>query len=135
MTLITFSHIGLNCIDLDITERFYQKHFGFKRSRVISIGDRILIFLTNGNIHLELFQSDDSSISPDKKDGQTNVGFRHIAFQVDDIDAKLNLMGDNAEITLGPADLNDHIKDWKVVWIKDPDGRIVEISQGYTDED
>ncbi len=134
MTRATFSHIGLNCIDPEITERFYSTHFGFKRSRSININGRQLIFLRAGNIHLELFKADGGSPAPDEADGATGTGVRHIAFQVDDIDTKLSDMRAAAKVTLGPADLSDHIKGWKVVWIKDPDGRIVEISQGYQDE-
>jgi glyoxylase I family protein len=135
MMLATFSHIGLNCDDPEITERFYERHFGFVRSRKINIDGRQIIFLRAGNIHLELFQADGKLPASDENDGPSNAGFRHIAFQVDDIYAQLNEMGADAEITLGPVDLNDQIKGWKVVWIKDPDGRIVEISHGYRDVD
>jgi glyoxylase I family protein len=66
-------------------------------------------------------------------DGPTHPGFRHLAFKVDDVDKKLASMT-NVEITLGPLDFDDFIPGWRTVWIRDPDGRIVEISQGFTDE-
>jgi glyoxylase I family protein len=37
-------------------------------------------------------------------------------------------------ITLGPISFDAFIPGWKTVWVKDPDGNIVEISQGYTDQ-
>jgi len=43
-------------------------------------------------------------------------------------------MGDDAVITLGPLDFDTFIQGWRTVWIKDPEGNIVEISQGYKDE-
>ena len=133
MTRATFSHIGLNCFDPEITERFYIKHFGFKKSRELNIDGKHIIFLRAGSIHLELFRAEGRLPAFDENDGPINAGFRHIAFQVDDIDAKLNQMGAAVEITLGPADLREQIEGWKVVWVKDPDGRIVELSQGYKD--
>jgi glyoxylase I family protein len=135
MTPAVFSHIGLNCGDPEITERFYKRYFGFKRSRQIDIDGRQIIFLRAGNIHLELFKADGKLPASDKSDGPSNTGFRHIAFHVDDIYAKLDEIGLEAKVTLGPADLGGQIKGWKVVWIEDPDGRIVEISHGYQDED
>ncbi len=59
---------------------------------------------------------------------------RHIAFQVENVDAKLAEMGDDANITLGPMDFDAFIPGWRTVWIADPEGNIVEISQGYKDQ-
>ena len=61
-------------------------------------------------------------------------GIRHIAFKVSDIDAVLAAMGDDANVTLGPLDFGDFIPGWRTVWVSDPDGNVVEISQGFTDE-
>jgi len=53
---------------------------------------------------------------------------------VDDVEAKLAEMGNDAVITLGPLSFDDFIPGWKTVWLKDPEENIVEISQGYQDE-
>ena len=58
-----------------------------------------------------------------------------IAFQVDDVDAKLAAIGADAQVTLGPLSFDDFIPGWRTAWIADPDGNIVEISQGYTDQE
>jgi hypothetical protein len=39
-----------------------------------------------------------------------------------------------AEVTLGPLDFGDFIPGWRTAWVRDPDGVIVEISQGYVDQ-
>jgi glyoxylase I family protein len=44
-------------------------------------------------------------------------------------------MGEDAKITLGPVNFDDYIPGWRTVWLADPDGRIVEISQGFTDQE
>jgi glyoxylase I family protein len=85
-------------------------------------------------MYLELFKSvSERPIPQPGNDGQDYPGWRHIAFQVDDIDAKLKEMGDDAIISLGPLDFNAFIPGWRTVWVKDPDSNIIEISQGYKD--
>ena len=119
-----------------VTERFYSRHFGFQRARVIPIGDTQIIYLRAGAFSLELFQAEKTSAPPPAKDGPTGASeIRHLAFQVDDVEAKLKAMGDDAKITQGPMDFSAFIDGWKTVWVQDPDGRIVEISQGYTDQE
>ena len=44
-------------------------------------------------------------------------------------------MGADAKVTLGPMDFDAFIPGWRTVWVSDPDGNIVEISQGYVDEE
>ena len=51
-----------------------------------------------------------------------------------EIDAAVAAMGADAKITLGPLSFDDFIPGWRTVWVADPDGNIVEISQGYTDQ-
>ena len=66
--------------------------------------------------------------------GPESPGYRHLAFQVEDVDAKLAEMGSEAWITLGPLDFGSVIPGWRTVWLADPDGRVVEVSQGYVDQ-
>lgn len=131
-----FSHVALNCKDPIAVEKFYTKHFGFSRGRVIPLGeDNQLVFIKSGDVYLELFKvGDERPQAAPTNDGYPFVGVRHIAFQVDDVDAKLADMGDDAKIMLGPLSFDDFIPGWKTVWVADPEGNIVEISQGYTDE-
>jgi glyoxylase I family protein len=131
-----FSHIALNCKDPIAVEKFYTKHFGFKRTRVIPLGEgNQIVFTKSGPIYLEIFSAQgDSPAPPPAKDGHTFQGVRHIAFQVENVDAKIAEMGEDAKITLGPLSFDDFIPGWRTVWISDPEGNIVEISQGYQDE-
>lgn len=131
-----WSHVGLNCRDQQATEEFYTRWFGFARARVIPVGDSEIIFLRNGNAYLELFPAEVSTADPEPnvKDGPAFAGaVRHLAFQTDDIDRLLTSMGDEADVTLGPLDFGDFIAGWRTAWIRDPDGVVVEVSQGYRD--
>jgi glyoxylase I family protein len=135
MPSLAFSHVALSCRDPLATERWYTKHFGFRRARVIPLGAEQIVFVKSGNVYLELFQAKgDSPAGAPSADGPAYAGIRHLAFQVDDVDAKLASMGADARVTQGPMSFDDFIKGWRTVWVSDPDGTIVEISQGYTDQ-
>lgn len=135
MPALSFSHIALNCSDPDATERFYTKHFGFRRARVIPLGDEQIVFIRCGEVCLELFRAKaGGSRSAPTGDGPSSPGVRHLAFTVDDVDRRLASMGDEAKVTLGPLTFDDFIPGWKTVWLSDPEGNIVEISQGYVDQ-
>jgi glyoxylase I family protein len=135
MTALSFAHVGINCRDPIASEAFYTQHFGFQRARVVPLGDRQIVFLKLGEVYLELFQAEgEAPIPPAVKDGYPYPGLRHLSFRVDNVDAKLAAMGKDARITLGPLSFDDFIPGWRSVWIADPDGSIIEISQGYVDE-
>ncbi|MBV8882764.1 MAG: VOC family protein, partial [Chroococcidiopsidaceae cyanobacterium CP_BM_RX_35] len=124
------------CQDPIATEKFYTKYFDFKRSRVVPLGKEQVVYLKLGNMYLELFQAQGQSPIPTiDRDGPQYPAWRHLAFQVDNVDAKLAEMGNDAKITLGPLSFDDFIPGWRSVWLSDPNGNIVEISQGYVDQD
>jgi glyoxylase I family protein len=130
----SFAHVGLNCMNIRATEKFYCKHFGFKRARVVPLGKGAMImFIRSGGVWMELFQAKGKGKAV-SKDGPAEAGFRHMAFQVANVDRKLKEMGRDAKVTLGPFSFDSFIKGWRGVWIKDPDGRIIELAQGYKDQ-
>ena len=136
MLALTFSHVAISCKDPLATERFYCTYFGFRRARVIPLGTDQIIFIKSGDTYLELFRAKEQAlISAAAQDGPWYPGWRHIAFQVDNVDAKLAEMGEDASITLGPLDFYAFIPGWRTVWVADPNGNIVEISQGYVDQE
>ena len=136
MPISAFSHMAIACRDPLALELFYTRHFGFSRARVVPLNDGEIVFLKSGAMYLEIFRATDPALAPSAdKDGPMYPGWRHIAFQVDDIAAHLADMGTDAKLTLGPLDFSDFIPGWRSVWIADPEGNIVEISQGYVDED
>ena len=136
MPALTFSHVAISCKDPLATERFYSKYFGFKRARVIPLGTDQIVFIKSGDTYLELFRATkEAPAAPIGGTGPEYPGWRHIAFMVNNVDAKLAEMGDDAKTTLGPVNFDDFIRGWRTVWIADPEGNIVEISQGYSDQE
>ncbi|GIF38058.1 VOC family protein [Actinoplanes xinjiangensis] len=133
---VRWAHVGLNCRDQRETERFYRDVFGFRRSRVVTAGGAEVVFLRQGDVHLELF--DAASREPETFDGdgpQHPGTIRHLAFQVDDLDGFLARAAGGLDVSLGPLAFDEFIPGWRTVWVRDPDGVIVEISQGYTDQE
>jgi glyoxylase I family protein len=130
----SFAHVALNCRDLAATEAFYTRVFGFERARTIDLGSSAIVFLRLGAVRLELFAAEGET-ARGEADGPHAAGLvRHLALQTDDVDAFVAKLGDAAEITLGPLAFDDFIPGWKTVWLRDPDGVIVEVSQGYADD-
>jgi glyoxylase I family protein len=132
---LRWSHVGLNCKDQRETEDFYTRWFGFTRARIVEDGGTRVVFLRRGDVYLELFQATAGPVYPVTNDGpQYNGTVRHIAFQVDDVDSFLSATDGALPISLGPLEFDKYIPGWKTVWVTDPDGVVVEVSQGYTDQ-
>jgi glyoxylase I family protein len=131
------SQLALTCKDQKVTEDWYVRNFGFRRARVATLPDGaeiIFIKMADSSFYLELFAADSENPLPDPiNDGPTYPGFRHLAFKVNDVDSKLAEISP-LEITLGPLDFDAFIPGWRTVWIKDPDGRIIEVSHGFQDQ-
>jgi glyoxylase I family protein len=130
-----WSHVGLNCADQDATEEFYTRWFGFRRARVIEDGDVRVVFLRSGDVYLELFRSANPPLLTSGDDGPDHPGIaRHLAFQVDDVDAFWREAAGELTLSLGPLAFDSVIPGWKTIWVTDPDGVVVEVSQGYRDQ-
>ncbi|MDP2755355.1 MAG: VOC family protein [Nitrospirota bacterium] len=135
MTKTTFTHVGMTCEDPIVIERFYTRHFDFKRTRVYEPGTNQVVMIKSGDVYLELFKAtEEAPFSQHKGSGPEFPGLRHLAFLVDDLDSKIKEMGDDAQISLGPFDMSQYIPGMKACWIKDPEGNIIELNQGYVDE-
>jgi glyoxylase I family protein len=128
-------HMGISCSDPIAMERWYSEHFGFTRKRVYAPGPDQVVVIGNGGASLELFPAKGEPPPPrGERDGPEYPGWRHGAFLVDDLDAALAEIGDDAKITLGPLDMGAFIEGMRVAWISDPEGNIVELNQGYVEE-
>lgn len=133
---LRWSHVALNCADQKVTEEFYRRWFGFERARAVSLGDSEIIFIKQGTVYLELFPATQENPVAVTADGPPHRGLaRHLAFQTEDLDAFLARAGGEIPVSLGPLKFDDFIPGWHSVWLTDPDGVVVEVSQGFRDAD
>jgi glyoxylase I family protein len=137
MAELQFHHVSLTCRDLTRTERFYTRHFGFTRARVVPLGDdNQIVFLRGPGLYLELFRAtQENPLKPPGNDGYTWPGVRNFSFLVDDVDGKLAAMGAEANLAFGPLSFDAFIPGWRSAWLKDPDDNLVQITQGFTDQE
>lgn len=135
MASYVLHHVGLSCNDPIAIEKWYTKHFGFSRGRVYAPGAEQVVMIQASGVYLELFKATEERPAPKVLGaGPDYSGFRHFAFLVEDLDAKLAELGDETTVTLGPLDMTEFIPGMRVAWIADPEGNIVELNQGYVDE-
>ncbi len=136
MSNVSFAHIGLTCKDPIVVERFYSKYFGFQRVRVIPLGEEQIVFIRSGDLVMEIFQAkEDRPVPQTGQDGPAYPGWRHISFTVPDVDVMIAEMGEDTQVTLGPMAFDDFIPGWRTAWISDPEGNIIEITQGFTEQE
>lgn len=134
--VLRWSHVGLNCRDPQVTEEFYRQWFCFRRARVVPVGDQQIVFLRCGDVYLELFSSPEQTPVVPNGDGPPYPGVaRHLAFQTEDLEAFLSRLDGAVPVSLGPLRFDEVIPGWRSVWLTDPDGVIVEVSEGYRDQD
>ncbi len=137
MADLRIHHISLTCRDPLAVERYYTDHFGFARGRVVDLGEgNQIVFLRGPGIRLELFKATaERPVPPPENDGYPWPSVRNISFELDDIDAHVKAMGAAADVAFGPLDFGAFIPGWRSVWLRDPEGYLVQLTQGYTDED
>jgi glyoxylase I family protein len=94
------------------------------------------VVISAGNLSLEFFPAvGEAPTWPAGKAGPEYHGLRYLGFLVDDIGAKLGELGDRVKIDLGPLDMSQYIQGMRVAWVADPEGNILELNQGYVDEE
>lgn len=129
-----FNHVAFNCRDVSRQERFYTKHFGFKRSRTFNPGtpgEFILIKL--GATRLELFPTNSLKVA-DANAGEQPIGFKHLAFDVPKLDPLIEALKEDG-VTCDNIIPCPHIApNARIVFFRDLEGNIIELMEGYVDE-
>jgi glyoxylase I family protein len=130
-----FNHIAINCLDLAAQETFYTRHFGFKRSRTLKKGEPGEFFLMKlGSMRLEFFSSDREKAVGMQGDEQP-VGFKHLAFDVPKIETILESIAAEGIEPFYQRDCSDLLPGLRIAFFRDPEGNIIELMEGYKDEE
>jgi glyoxylase I family protein len=111
-----------------------RRHFGFEARARDPARRQQIVFLRSGDAYLELFQAKEP-LPPRARAGTargTPGGATSPSRWTTSTPAGRD--GRRGQVTLGPLDFDDFIPGWRTVWVSDPEGNIVEISQGFVDE-
>jgi glyoxylase I family protein len=130
-----FNHIAFNCWDLAAQEAFYTKHFGFKRSRTFNRGKPDEFFMLKlGSVRLELFSTDHSKTAA-MQGGEQLIGFKHLALDVPKLEPFIEALQADGIETEPIRDCNHVLPGLRIVFFRDPEGNILELMEGYKDEE
>ena len=126
-------HIAFFCHDIKAQERFYTQYLGFKRTRVFKHGEPDeFVMLRSGETCLELFTSEAPA---EARGGEQAIGFRHLAFLVEDLDAKVTELAD-AGFEMGEIRDAGHLApNLRICFFNDPEGNILELMNSYSDQE
>lgn len=125
-------HMAFGCVDRLKQEEFYTRWLGFRRVRVFKPGEPDeFVMLRLGNVCIEFFGSE-AGAGPSP--GPLPVGFRHLAFEVSDIEGKVAEMR-AAGIPMGEIiDCDSMVPGMKVCFFRDPEGNELELMENWSDE-
>ena len=130
-----FTHIAFHCHNIAAQEAFYTKHFGFKRCRTFHRDKPNEFFLLKlGSMRLEFFSAK-AGTDAGAKGGEQPIGFRHVAFEVEQLDPIVErLRADNVDLD-SIIDCSALVPGMRIVFFRDPEGNSVELMEGYRDEE
>jgi len=135
------SHLGLCVGDLDRSMRFYCDGLGFTPAEGYDLDDQMLAgidraleisapvhlrsqMITNGDLKIELLHFAEPTAVGNPSTKRNQIGFTHLSFFVDDVDATAAQLSTLGGEVLGTtrAQLG-----YEVVFVADPDGARVEL--------
>jgi len=135
MAGFAFNHIAFNCRDVARQERFYTKHFGFKRSRTFNKGEKgEFIMLKLGSTRLELFPTDSLKVVSCNA-GEQGIGFKHLAFDVPKLEPMIEALKEDGVVCDRIVDCSKVSPGMRIVFFRDLEGNIIELMENYVDEE
>ena len=130
MAVRAVDHISINTKDMAASLRFYSEVLGFRRGETVAFdGFSITYFEIPGGGRLELFDYGGKNPAAVRQDSE--VGLRHLAFAVEDVDEEeKRLRSAGVAITLSATDLPS--LGARVLLFLDPNAVTLEFCQELT---
>lgn len=127
MKISKIDHVSINVSDSQKSFDFYSRILGLKQLATVDCGEfDITYFALPDGSRLELFDYHGKNLNNPRKESE--VGLRHIAFQVEDVAAHEKLLtAAGVEITLPTCDLPD--LGARVLLFLDPNGVTLEFCE------
>ena len=127
MRISNIDHVSINVADINKTLDFYGRILGLEEQQTVDCGEfDITYFGLPGGARLELFDYHGKNRNSPRDESE--VGLRHIAFQVEDVAAHEKLLrAEGVEITLATCDLPN--LGVRVLLFLDPNGVTLEFCE------
>ncbi len=119
MMLNKIHHIAIICSDYEVSKKFYTEVLGLTIIKETYRAERLsykLDLALNGQYTIELFSFPNP---PERPSRPESTGLRHLAFEVDDLDAVVAKL-EQQNIEVEPIRV-DEITDKRFTFIADPD--------------
>ena len=124
---LSLDHIAITVRDMDRAVDFYRDLLGFEVLGQLFLNDGTfkLVYLQAGAARIELFAFTETGRSVDADAPNEDLGFKHLAFTVDDVDAvTARLQAADVEFTVEPLDAPGGVR---LAFFRDPDGNLLEL--------
>lgn len=129
-------HIAFVCRNRVALERFYTKHFGFRRARVFNAGEPGEFVMTRlDSVCIEFFQASPQAIAQAAKTPRVELGFKHLAFEVPQIEPVIESLKRDGVDVGEIFDCSDVAPGLRAAFFADPEGNEVEILEHWADQD
>lgn len=127
MKITSIEHVSINVTDITKSLDFYGRILGLEQQQTVDCGDfNITYFALPNGSRLELFDYHGNNRNPAREESE--VGLRHIAFQVEDVAAhEQHLRSEGVEISLPTRELPN--LDARVLLFLDPNGVTLEFCE------
>jgi catechol 2,3-dioxygenase-like lactoylglutathione lyase family enzyme len=124
---IRLSHIALYCDDIHAMETFYTETLALRRVRVFNEGkDDEFFILGRDAFRIELFKKR-YEIRADR------ASLKHFAVEIPSMDNLIALLNEKRIPVEKLIDYSDEYEVFKVCFVKDPEGNVIEFMEGYRD--
>ena len=127
MKISKIEHVSINVTDIQKSINFYSRILGLKQVETVDCGEfEITYFALPDGSRLELFDYHGKNQAIPREESE--VGLRHIAFQVEDVAAHERLLrAEGVEISLPTCDLPN--LGARVLLLLDPNGVTLEFCE------
>ena len=120
------NHIAFICRNIRETEKFYTDILGLKRERIFNEGEENEFFiLGRDGFRIELFSGKNDVSAGDVK-------FKHFAVEVKSLDNVMNSLQHKGVVIDRFIDYSTKSNIFKICFIKDPEGNVIEFMEGYS---
>ena len=117
---IKVDHILLVVKDLEKTINFYR-HLGFTHMETVNRPNDIVGVIKKDNLMIELMQLPEGEETYREPRKNSDIGFRHIGFRVEDMEEVYESLKDKIQFD-GPPVISAGRGDRRLLFFKDPDG-------------